>query len=108
MGGRWTTIGELAAFAADEAGVKLPRLVSPLWLASMSAPLAVSWARLTKTRPVFTPDSMETIRTGNRDVRHDKAARELGYSARPLAETVRDSVRWFQENGHLPRKAASA
>ena len=34
------------------------------------------------------------------DYRHvslQKAERELGYRARPLAETIADSVRWFRD-----------
>jgi dihydroflavonol-4-reductase len=105
LGGRWASICDLAAFAADEAGVKLPHLVAPLWLARMGTPFAVGWARLRGKRPVFTADSMETLRFSNKDVRHDKAASDLGYSPRPLEETIRDSIRWFQGEGMLPRKA---
>jgi dihydroflavonol-4-reductase len=108
LGSRWASICELGAIATDEAGVKPPRLVFPIWLAQVGAPFAVLWARLRKTRPVFTPESMHTLKEGHHDIRHDKAARELGYTARPLEETVRDSVRWFQENGQLPKKVAAA
>jgi dihydroflavonol-4-reductase len=31
-----------------------------------------------------------------RELDHGKAQRELGWSPRPLAETVRDAVDWFQ------------
>ena len=30
-----------------------------------------------------------------RELSHEKAARELGWQPRPLAETVRDAVEWF-------------
>jgi len=51
---------------------------------------------------------METLRGSHRDIRHDKAARELGYAPRPLAETAADTVAWFREAGMLapPRQRA--
>jgi hypothetical protein len=44
---------------------------------------------------------METLRGSHRDIRHDKAARELGYTPRPLGETAADTVAWFCVAGML-------
>jgi dihydroflavonol-4-reductase len=37
----------------------------------------------------------------NRNMSHQKATRDLGYKPRPLQDTVRDTLSWFQENGYL-------
>ena len=56
--------------------------------------------------PLFTWESITTLSTAHPDIRHDKAARELGYRPRPLEETVADSVRWFRDQGRLSKAAA--
>lgn len=37
----------------------------------------------------------------NLQVDSSRAVRELGYSARPIEESIRDAVQWFKENGYL-------
>jgi nucleoside-diphosphate-sugar epimerase len=46
---------------------------------------------------------METLDTSHRDIRHSKAEKELGYSARPLEETIADAVKWFRDNGQIAK-----
>lgn len=102
LSGRWAHFRDLARAVADAAGVSAPRLESPLWLAKLSAPFATGLARLTGAPAHLTLDSVETLRTSHRDIRHDKAARELGYAARPLADSAADTVAWFREVGLIP------
>ena len=107
LSGRWAHFRDLARAVAAAAGVSVPRLTSPLWLASLSAPFAAGLARLTRAPAHLTPDSVETLRTSHRDIRHDKAARELGYAARPLEESAADTVAWFREAGLLGPRGGS-
>lgn len=101
LSGRWAPFRELARAVADAAGVPAPSLASPLWLARLAAPLAGALASLTPAAGHLTVDAIEMLRRSHRDVRHDKATRELGYSPRPLAETAADTVAWFREAGLL-------
>jgi len=66
-------------------------------LARIFAPLAEWFYRITKTRPRFTRYSIDTL-LSNSVVSGEKAAEVLGFHARPLEETVRDSVEWWQAN----------
>ncbi|MBI5544218.1 MAG: NAD-dependent epimerase, partial [Deltaproteobacteria bacterium] len=102
LGGRWRPFAELAQLVGRAAGVKVPRFVSPVWLSRVGIPFGALWAKVAGTQPLFTHDSITTLSTSHRDIRHDKASRELGYSPRPLEETVADTVRWFREQGRLP------
>jgi dihydroflavonol-4-reductase len=105
LSGRWAPFRELARGVADAAGVPAPSLASPLWLAALAAPFATAVARITGAPAHLTRESVETLRRSHPDIRHDKAARELGYAPRPLAETVADTVAWFREAGLLgPRR----
>jgi len=105
LSGRWAHLRELARTVAGAAGVPAPLLASPLWLARLGVPFATGLARLTGATAHLTRDALETLRTSHRDVRHDKATRELGYAVRPLADTTADTVAWFREVGMLgPRR----
>ncbi len=102
LSGRWATFGELAGAVARAAGVRPPRLTTPLWVARIGVPFAMGFARLRRSPVHLTHDSLWTLRTSHHDIRHEKAARELGYRARPLDETAADTVAWFREAGLLP------
>jgi dihydroflavonol-4-reductase len=75
-------------------GRRLPTLKVPMQLGRFSARFTPLYYRLSHTKPRFTSYSLETI-TSNSVISHAKAHRELGYSPRPLTETLADTVRWF-------------
>ena len=106
LGGKYRPFSDLAALTCKEAGVKVPSMKSPIWLAKIGVPFALAWAHATTTRPLFTFESLTTLDTSHEDIRHDKAERELGYSCRPLEETIADAVKWFFDHGVLSKKAA--
>lgn len=97
LSGRWAPLSELARAVASAAMVPAPSFESPLWLARLAVPLAAGFAQLTGAAPRLTSFSLAALRASHRDVRHDRAARELGYTARPLADTATDTVAWFRE-----------
>ena len=96
LSGARRTVVELARTVEEVTGKKPPWLVSPMWLARGVAPFATRWARLTKTRPRFTAESLHALRN-HQLVSHDKATRELGYQPRPLKETIAATFDWFKE-----------
>lgn len=57
-------------------------------------------------RPVITPYSVEVL-FSNSHISHAKATRELDYQPRPMRDSLRDAVAWFQETGALVRRPAS-
>ena len=101
LSGRWASVKELAKVVQEVTGVKPPAFTSPMWLAKVGAPFMGLWAKATGTQPLYTHEALHAL-VSNRDIRHDKAAAELGYTARPLVDTVRDSVAWFRSAGLLP------
>jgi dihydroflavonol-4-reductase len=56
----------------------------------------------------FLPHAVEGARVIAADTRVDASATvdELGIPGRPLEESMRDTVRWLDEAGHLPPRAA--
>jgi len=81
-------------------GVRPPRFTSPMWLARVGAPFLGGWARMTGRRPLYTGDSLRALRS-NRRISSDRARSELGYSSRPLRDTVADAFEWFRSAGVL-------
>src|SRR5450432_3014152 len=98
--GAWHSVVDLAERIEALTGKRRPRFVSPMWLARGAAPFAVGWARLRRTRPLFTPTSLVALRNHQR-VSGERAQRVLGHSARPLDDTLRDTFAWFGEHGML-------
>ena len=52
--------------------------------------------RLTKSPPRFTRYALRTVRA-NSAFCYAKAQRELGYTPRPLPETITDTIDWWRE-----------
>jgi dihydroflavonol-4-reductase len=100
LSGHRRTIPEIAALVEQVTGRRRPRLVSPMWLARAAAPFAEAFARASGRRALFTSASLEALRN-HQDVRAARAARELGYSARPIEVTLRETFDWLRAGGKL-------
>jgi len=100
LAGERRTVAELAKLVEEVTGKRAPMFVSPMWLARGVAPFATAVAKMTKKEPLFTSQSLQALRN-HIDIKHDKASRELGYQARPLKDTLRDTFAWFGEANRL-------
>ncbi|MGI6192479.1 MAG: NAD-dependent epimerase/dehydratase family protein [Christensenellales bacterium] len=98
LSNRQYTVRELLNAAAAASGKKPLRIILPMWLAQVFAPLAELYYKLLRQPPLFTSYSMYTLQS-NSSFSHEKAAKELGYSPRPLSETMEDTVSWLREAG---------
>ena len=105
LGNRWIAVRELAELAHRATGRRPPRLSSPMALARATAPFFELGGHFTRREPLYTRESLLALRA-TRDIRHDKAARELGYAPRPFEDTVRDTYAWFARAGVIPADAA--
>lgn len=103
LGGHWHTVRQVAELVAAVTGRGAPVFTVPLGLADAFAPLMLLLGRFNGGRPIYTRVTLNALRS-NSHVSHERASRELGYTARPLAETVEDTLHWFQENGYLAKK----
>jgi dihydroflavonol-4-reductase len=69
----------------------------PLPLARLAARFTPWYYQRTKAKPSFTPYALEVLQS-NSNISCKKAQTELGYKARPIYESIADTVRWFLEN----------
>jgi dihydroflavonol-4-reductase len=100
LGGADVTLAQMLADIAALAGrraptVKLPR--GPLFPLAFAAEAA---ARFTGKEPFLTADALRMSRY-QMYFSSAKAKRELGYTARPYQEGLKDAHAWFVANGYL-------
>jgi dihydroflavonol-4-reductase len=72
------------------------QLKIPFDLAKFAAKFTPAYYRFANETPRFTPYSLEVLQS-NSNISHAKATRELGYTPRPIFESIRDAVKWFLE-----------
>ena len=105
VSGHWHTVRELAEFSRQATGVPAPRLQFPMFAARLWAPFQVVLDRCRGRRPLYTPVSVRVMAHGNRRISNARARAELGFHPRPLAESIGDTYRWFEEHGMLGEEA---
>jgi dihydroflavonol-4-reductase len=74
----------------------------PFYLAKFIASLAPAYYRLTNTKPRFTSYSIEVLQS-NCDISNQKACSELGFSTRPLEDTLKETIKWFMAHKNLSK-----
>lgn len=100
LSGRYATVADLAQTASAITGARVPKLVVPVGVADVFAPLAEAAAKLLRAEPLYTSESLMALKS-NAYFKHDKAREELGHDPRPLGDTLRDAYAWFAAQGDL-------
>jgi len=101
LSGHWRQLKELSLIISKYIDCKPPRISCPHWLAKLGLPFINIYCSINRKEPLYTYDSLNTIRIGHRAISHQKASSELGFSPRPLEDTIKDTIDWFRENGYL-------
>jgi dihydroflavonol-4-reductase len=107
LSGERVSVKGLLALLEQVTGVRSRARRLPVRLARFAAWFAPAYYRLRRAKPRFTSYSLRVL-ASNCLMSSAKAARELGYAPRPLAETVRDSMEWFAATGRLQLKLPDA
>ncbi|MGB5193157.1 MAG: NAD-dependent epimerase/dehydratase family protein [Polyangiales bacterium] len=93
-------IMEMVSLYGELTGAKVPTRALPLWVGWVLLPFALAGSALKKQDPFITADMLRAS-VSNAVVSHDKAHRELGYTIRPLRESLTDAVAWYRQRGWL-------
>jgi len=99
LGGENLTLQQIFGKLEEVTGKQAPTMRIPYAVAYAAGVASTGWASLTGQEPRAPLDGVRMARK-KMWVRHDKAARELGYSARPAVEALRRAAEWFQANGY--------
>lgn len=78
--------------------IEMPSFKAPYWMAYIWAVFSPLYYKITKTRPRFTVYSLHVLKS-NSMISHEKASIELGYSPRPIRQSIADSIKWFEKSG---------
>ena len=95
LGGENLTLQEIFEVLAELTGRAAPKLQIPYAVALAAGAVSTAWANLTGVEPRAPLDAVRMARK-KMWVRHDKAARELGYAPGPAKEALRRAVEWFR------------
>lgn len=103
LGGENLTLQQILQRIAALTGGKAPKIKLPHGAILPLAYAAEFSAKLFRTgEPFVTVDGIKLAKK-RMFFTHAKAARDLGYSARPADEALLDAIAWFRAHGSLPR-----
>jgi dihydroflavonol-4-reductase len=100
LGGNKISVRYMLETVREVTGKAFASIKIPFSLAEFAAKFTPWYYQRTRSKPRFTPYSLEVLQS-NSNICHAKAARELGFHPRPSIETITDTVRWFFENRRI-------
>ena len=100
LGGQNLSLCDILARVAALTGRRAPTLQLPRWPLYPLAFVAEGVARLTHREPRLSLDGLR-MSAKHMYFSSRKAERELGFTARPADEAIRDAVDWFRSHGYL-------
>ena len=95
LSNRYITIKSLCDLISDVQGIKKIKIVLPIGIAKLIAPLFEMYYNLKKQTPLFTRYSLYTL-SSNSNFSNEKAKRELEFKNRNMKDTIRDTVEWLK------------
>lgn len=101
MGGKYHTIKDLADTVLEVKGVKKRLAELPLLAAYVGLPFIKSYAALAHKAPLYDKVYLDILQDANRHIVSEMARQELGFTARPLKETIADLIGWFKKTGKI-------
>lgn len=96
LSGNWVSIADLARLCGEVGGLGRSRIVLPRWMAMAALPFVEALAEIRRGEPLFTRESLAAVASNTRSLSSRKAADELGFAARPVVETLRDTLDWLK------------
>ncbi|MAE69319.1 MAG: NAD-dependent epimerase [Gemmatimonadetes bacterium] len=98
LGGHVSSVLDLSNAVAELTGGRGARLAVPRWVALATAP-AVEWlsARI-GVEPIYTSEAVRILGDNPR-ISLEKSRAELGHDPRPMQETIRDTIAFFESAG---------
>jgi len=99
LGSENLTLEKIFVTLAEIAGRPVPRFHVPFAVAYAYGAVSTAWAGISGKEPLAPLDGVRMARK-KMWVRHDKAARELGYAPGAASVALRRAVDWFRANGY--------
>jgi len=97
ISGHFCNLRDLSLMISKISGCRVPIFI-PAEFVKLFSPLFTTYSRLTNTEPLFTRHSLDLLINSPTNISNEKAGRELNYIARPLEDTLKDTIKWYKEN----------
>ncbi|MBP6978057.1 MAG: NAD-dependent epimerase/dehydratase family protein [Bacteroidales bacterium] len=101
LSGTYMPLKELSMLIQEITPHKTPKGVVPTRIARLGLPFIQFYAWLKNEAPLYTADSLRILKECNPNIKNDKARKELGFSPRPLKETLIDTFAWQKSAWNL-------
>lgn len=101
LGGEYYTLKELSSFVMKAKKSKKQLVELPIGFAYLGLPFIKLFAFISGKPPLFDKVYIDILQDGNKLTSSQKAKGELGYSVRPLEETILETIQWMKENNKL-------
>ncbi len=104
LSGKWHSLKEIAILIEKTTQKRTTQMEMPFWVAKAGLPFITFHSRITGAVPLYTKESLEIIKKSNKLISNSKARKELGFTPRPIEETITDIFNWFNKNDFLNKK----
>jgi dihydroflavonol-4-reductase len=101
LSGQWRSLEDVSSIITKSTGMKTTSVIMPFWVAHLGLPFITGYSKITGRKPLYTKESLQIIKNGNRLISNTKARDELGFNPRSLEDTIKDLFIWFRENGSI-------
>jgi len=95
LSGNWASFKEMADLVCGVKGKKYKGFTSSLSMAYLGLPFIKLYSKITGELPLYTIESLKTIKEGSKDVSNKKAAEMLGYKPRPFDQSITEITQWL-------------
>ncbi len=100
LSGSFSSIKDMLDKLSRITGKKPIRIYLPMWFAKASAPLAELYYKILHEPPIYSSYALKVL-SSNSHFSHEKATKELGYTPRPIFDTLADTAHWMSDNGRM-------
>jgi dihydroflavonol-4-reductase len=97
LSGYEITVGGMLSEIANASGKKMLRTKLPYWFAMGTSYFAELYYFILRKKPLYTHYSMQTIHS-NHHFSNQKAHDKIGFSPRPLRDSLSDMTKWVTEH----------
>ncbi len=98
LGGHISSVRDLSNVVAELTGRRGPRLTVPRWVGLATAPVVEWFSARAGVEPIYTTEAVRILGDNPR-ISLEKSRTELGHDPRPMQETLRDTIAFFESTG---------
>lgn len=97
LSGKWYALSDLYRLLVKHSNTKNKLAVVPIQLAYVGLPFITLLAKLRNREALYTKESLDTLKNGNRLISSAKAQNELGYNCHDFEQTLVDTLDWMKQ-----------